>query len=612
MMRSLISVIVLTWCFGSVSRSQGIRPVPEKDEIGTAMISQALKVIDAYHEGAKNNGAKIRLVYFHPSNRDPLPGWRERLNRVVSDIDQFYREGFQRFDIDARLPFDRNDASRYKFHLVEGKHPAEHYSYQSGAEIALELRFVLRGVVDFDREHVFVLHGLCREEDDRFVFDAPYYGRGNAKKGICHAADCRLLDPMFLTETRRKIVFKEHYYERKEQTLALFNTWYIGGAAHELGHGIALPHNNGTADEKRWSGVSLMGRGNHHYRSDQWGGKTPSFLSRSCALRLVSSPLITLSDRSRFSEHDGQFTQIKLTSPENSALGIEVSGEISTKIPAYAVIAYYWSEKEKTDHGATTIPGLVKNGKFRLASQKRFVPGIYRMRLSALHVSGAETRRSLEFLVDSDGKPSQERLQAIRQITAVEDALINREKERARALLKKVPIVDGPEAVKAAVLKGIVDPPNPKTLSSVTEDRVYLSEAAWESAEVGWGKPCRNHYDFRPQGSRNFYLQLNGTIYQHGLYAHSGSNYVFKLDGKWKHFTAGIGLRDGAASMGSARFSVFGDGKELFESKAMRSGSKSQVTLEVEGVKRLELRTAGTEGHVHHSWAIWVVPQLSR
>ena len=58
-----------------------------------------------------------------------------------------------------------------------------------------------------------MIHGLCRQEKDgRYVFNAPYYGRGSQINGVCHAADCELLDPNLLNERVKKIVYTEHYY----------------------------------------------------------------------------------------------------------------------------------------------------------------------------------------------------------------------------------------------------------------------------------------------------------------------------------------------------------------------------------------------------------------
>ena len=257
-----------------------------KDPEGQKMFVEAQKRIAAWHadtRGAVTN--VIRVVYFHGSDQEPLPDWEERSQRILADASAFYRDGFARFGgAQAGLPFERKD-DRYVIHRVTGKKPAKEYTHQSGNETYREMGEALRGTFDVHKEHVLALHGLCRKEKEgKFVFHAPYYGRGSHRNGICHAADCEVLDPENLSKTDQKIVYAEHYYARKEQKLSLFNTWYLGGIAHELGHGLGLPHDAGRPWEQGWSRASLMGMGNHHYRSDRWGGKTPSFLSLASAL----------------------------------------------------------------------------------------------------------------------------------------------------------------------------------------------------------------------------------------------------------------------------------------------------------------------------------------
>src|SRR5690242_17793383 len=80
-----------------VTRGQAAS-VPE-DPMGRAMLQEAQSAISAYHAGAPTSGAKLRVVYFHPSDREPLPGYAERVERILSDVNDFYRDGLQRFGI---------------------------------------------------------------------------------------------------------------------------------------------------------------------------------------------------------------------------------------------------------------------------------------------------------------------------------------------------------------------------------------------------------------------------------------------------------------------------------------------------------------------------------
>ncbi|MFT5123023.1 MAG: hypothetical protein ACI9TH_004291 [Kiritimatiellia bacterium] len=158
---------------------------------------------------------------------------------------------------------------------------------------------------------------------------------------------------------------------RKEQPLSLFNSWYIGGIAHELGHGIGLPHNNGTPEEKSWAGTSLMGGGNHTYRAEVWGGKNPSFLSQSCALRLVSSPRLTQSNKGRWGKPGDHIEQLSLGCNDDS--------------------------DKMVITGNFTIPD------FSLGK------GEYTFKISAMHLNGAATTRRANLSIAQDGKPNIER-----------------------------------------------------------------------------------------------------------------------------------------------------------------------------------------------------------
>lgn len=114
--------------------------------------------------------------------------------------------------------------------------------------------------VDPDREHVLILYGVCEiSPDSRSVFKTPHSGAGwrDQRHDLCHASDCSLLDPALLPETDRRMAIPEHDDPRRERIEHTFNSWYLGGLAHELCHRLGFPHDIGSLGEG--PRASLMG-----------------------------------------------------------------------------------------------------------------------------------------------------------------------------------------------------------------------------------------------------------------------------------------------------------------------------------------------------------------
>lgn len=612
MIRTLPWQLVLA----SILLSNGIASAEiSADPEGVALLQAAQQAVAAYHQGVEPADNAIKVVYFHPTNLDPLDQWDARLQRILADVEDFYAEGLQRFGLaDMAVPFEKTD-DEYRVHLVQGRLPVEQYSYDSGRTIQQEIARALRGEIDFQRNFVLAIHGLCQEKDGTYTFSAPYYGGGSQRSGLCHAADCPLLDPDLLSEKEKKIVYSEHYYRERTQSVGLFNSWYLGGIAHELGHGLALPHDAGRPWERKQSGVSLMGGGNHHYRSHLHGGRTPSYLSLASALRLLSHPIVTKSNRERFSPVETKLNDIKFSLDDRKLI---IDGNVESNVPVYGMIAYLWRPRSwpgdpGRDHQSVTYPTLVNDGAFQLKIEEKR-PGDYRLRLAALNTNGASQDFDFHLVLDEAGQPNVDTLNSQWLLSRVENAVLKGD-PAATELTSADSIAAAPSpevAAKLRILAEILNPHEPLDLTTTTENSVYLSDAKWVSANVGWSKVARNYYDLKKETRDNVFLQLGGKFYAKGLYAHAESKYEFDLAKRWNTFSAVIGLRDGAASRGSAMFTVVGDGKQLYESPILRSGKSETVKLEVTGIERLELRTRGGEGHVNHCWAIWCEPKLER
>ncbi len=605
MRRNLFACLAVVLLASPFARSD------EADPEGRAMLQRANRAIAAYHSGEPRSPGKLRIVYFVPSDGDPLADYRGRLDRAMNDFDAFLRAGFQRFGLEpVGIPLERSEG-QVVLHLVRGKLPANQYHHLSGDVTRAEIREALQGTFDIDREHVLVFYALCRREaDGRYVFDAPYYGSGTQRSGFCHAADCERLDPLLLREVGRQMVYTEHYYPRVEQSVAEFNTRYLGGTIHELGHCLNLPHDNGSAPERRF-GVSLMGVGNLDYRRDVWGGGPTAYLARATALRLAAQPLITGSDRGRWTEADGRFEALGVEGRPGS---LRIKATVAGTVPAYAAIASTWPDDARNDdHYARTFPVVLGEGGSLTLDLDGLPPGAHHLTLAGLHANGAATTQPFSLVIDATGVPDLVGLE--HQIVGIAEQAVMAHQlevrrlcdERARDALKT------PAARRELqILRSLVDPPLPINPATAPGDHLGLSDAAWTEARVGWGEPMRNAFWSSDRFRSGVFLRLQGEVYVQGLYAHAASVYAFRLDARWRTFRSTVGLRDGAHAIGSAVFRVIGDGRELGRSRILRVGEKAELTADITGVHELRLETEGGEGHTHNSWAIWAEPEIRR
>jgi len=161
------------------------------------------------------------------------------------------------------------EAGKLKLHQVRGKLPAAQYHYSSGEVTKAEVRDALRGTFDLDREHVLIFYALCRREPDgRYVFDAPYYGDGSQRSGLCNAADCELLDPVLLRDAGRKIVYSEHYYPLVEESDKLED---VRAATQMAAEWLGVPFENIRFVQGDTDAVPI-GRGSYGSRRMHGGG----------------------------------------------------------------------------------------------------------------------------------------------------------------------------------------------------------------------------------------------------------------------------------------------------------------------------------------------------
>ena len=565
------------------------------DNLNNELVSVANLQIQQYYKDVKNEKQVVKVVYFHGNDVEPAPNLKERLSRVLNVVSDYYGEAFHKFDVEIDgVPFEKK-GENYVIHTVEGDKPSQSYGIKSGYAIEQELIQKTAGSIDFSKDHVLIINGLWyRKNNGTYVFHSPYHGKGNRMNGVCHVADCELLDPKYLTDTISTMVFSEMFVKRKECLVAEFNSWYIGGIVHEMGHLFGLPHDFGNPAELDDAHLSMMGQyGSRHFRDYLWKGKVSSIFSSASIMQLISHPIFT--QQSKFTKSDLGFFVENIQYRKNECEKMIVALDFEASERPYAAVALI-RKTNATDYYNRSYVSLVQSIDSLTVELDDFEKGNYHMRFLFLFPEGNVREISKNIQV---GEHSINETDA----TGID---LKDFYEKVKKLKAPKPVID--QALE--VVQEALDPHEPVDIDTCTGQKLYLSDTKWDKAYVGWGKVARNYFSL--ESENGFFLMLKGKLFSKGLYAHSNSVYQFSLNGEWKQFSATVGIRDQAHIQGSAIFTVIGDGKVLYESPMLRVNQSHEINIEISGVSTLQLRAKGGEGHNHNSWAIWVDPVIER
>ncbi|HVI48763.1 MAG TPA: discoidin domain-containing protein [Chitinophaga sp.] len=268
----------------------------------------------------------LNVVYFIPSDLDTVPGFKQRLNGVFLYTQHFISQWMTRWGYtNTTLGLPADSAGRLKISIIRGQLGKASYPYDGGA-----------GAVQTEVNTYFASHPLERNSEHTIVIiptysygangdpsGGPFYGIGR----WCFALDYTGLDTINLGKPDDK-----------------FSTKWIGGLAHELGHGINLPHNGGAQSENILYGTTLMGYGNGTY------GKSPTYLSPADAAILANCQVFSGSLRGDWYADAGGKVNKVFARYDSISASIIVTGKFSANI-AVKNIAYYNRKTDGSDNG---------------------------------------------------------------------------------------------------------------------------------------------------------------------------------------------------------------------------------------------------------------------
>ena len=282
----------------------------------------------------------LNIIYFIPSDITAPAEYERRLSELMIWLRDFYAKNMERNGHSYRgFGLRTRSATSIELITIKGKLGHDSYPYSGG-----------NGAVEREIRDYFTANPTSSGGDHNLIIIPSYTGDPTSPGGppfygvgrTCFALDYEDMDIKYLGEnsTKGKLLTK----------------WF-GGLAHELGHGLNLPHNSQLKNDPL--GTTLMGAGNYTL------GLSPTFLSAaSCALLnncQVFSPTKKLFYQANSSATIDHF-QIKHT-----ATTINISGKFNTQSkPINAINIYiddypYMGVNENYDAESWSISDLMNS-----------------------------------------------------------------------------------------------------------------------------------------------------------------------------------------------------------------------------------------------------------
>lgn len=375
-----------------------------------AQVQAARAIIEQWRatDGGDERGErKLIITLFTGNNTDPAPHYRERLTRTMRHIQQFYADEMDRHGF-GPLTFglEIRDDDLLKVHVVRGDRPSAEYNGDHGREIRdLVNRALAEEGIDGNCETVVMFCNLTVWDPERRTMrhHSPYYAIGSSRAGRAWQLDSVLLDAAELGNTDRDLYIRDGQYGHI--SLGRYQSIFVGGVCHELGHALGLPHNKERADERALWGTALMGSGNRTYGEELRDEGPGSFLTLAHAMKLAVHPSFSGSVRDMNRRPRSRYVSFDLE-PIHDARGVRITGQIESDIPVHAVLVYLDPEGGR-DYDATAhvaVPDA--DGGFTLDCTA-FAGTRGQIRLVRVHANGwAQFKEDmhLDYTRDGDGR----------------------------------------------------------------------------------------------------------------------------------------------------------------------------------------------------------------
>jgi hypothetical protein len=315
----------------------------------------------------------------------------------MTEVRRFYREGMQQNGFGPiTFELDRNEKGQLKIHEVRGAEPMHAYGRDGYDKVRQEVKNALaKEGLNIDIETIVIFQLLLEWKGEQAIEVGPYVGGGDTHSGTAWVYDDAKLDPLLLSST------KPGGYYISPCSIGQFNTHYIGGITHELGHALGLPHDRERDQERTTKGTSLMGSGNHTYGEDLRNEGRGTFLSAASAMPLSLHPLFSGKKKPPV-ELTCRLTNLTAV-PDQGAMTL--AGRLQDGPRAMGLVAYNDREDIPDDYDALGwICPVDSQGQFHLRIED-LKPGKYELRLCTLSETGDRKTFTYLYPVNQELRP---------------------------------------------------------------------------------------------------------------------------------------------------------------------------------------------------------------
>lgn len=317
----------------------------------------------------------LNVIYFTPTDVEPLDDYEERLSGFLLYVQDYYKQwmGYWGFQDKTFGLLKDEEEGRIKITRIHAKHPVSAYPNNGGGYTVIDE--VREYFEDPDREpdseHYLVFMPQPETDPDGGL---PYYGIGRWG---------------FVVDVGQSGAKAENEG---------------GGAAHELGHALNLPHNAHPKSRKSQIGTALMANGNNVWNNH--GGSSETSLTEPSAEILNVNQV--------FSREPGNFygsvdVELKVTKGEYKDGDIIISGKFQDDVQAEKAVVLLDPEGNSTYNQIGFTTPVIETDSFHVSipTNELFETQNtdYLVRIWVIHRNGNRTHIPLEEFSFVDGIP---------------------------------------------------------------------------------------------------------------------------------------------------------------------------------------------------------------